>query len=453
MVPDSSLPDVSLPDPSSWSRRRFLAALCGLGAGGTVAVGATAPTALPDALTDEATKHYPTPPEVAAHWEPTVTEAHARSVIERLADVAASAEALWPEVETDRHNTGAGGWLETAREELEDGNYNDALFDATYGLQFAAEELGFARARLDQTDVPALADRTLAVRDRIAAVRDALDPYNVDDPGVDLAWYHRIETETLRAENHAGWGDAAAAANGVDDDDGPPAGDLDAHAVGSLTADVHLAEVCASNAERYSQHLQDRLGDDPTPYAAHLERVADAFRTTLADRPSRDDVRARYGLDDADEHGPYEFAHAHLARSCFDAAIPVPWETDVDASMHATTTLALATAIVDWRAHDFAVDHLVVDQSTTGFDSGHVLAEKRRARSTYQDALGDSPPPFLAQQAGRAIEDLQVAKVGFADSYRDPIWKERLNAYLYALLGRAKLHHHPRLYQRIVDGP
>ncbi|OYR86943.1 hypothetical protein DJ72_01810, partial [Halorubrum distributum] len=54
-----------VPDPSSVSRRTVLATLGGgvaALAGGTAVVGATEPTALPDPITDAATKYYPTPP-------------------------------------------------------------------------------------------------------------------------------------------------------------------------------------------------------------------------------------------------------------------------------------------------------------------------------------------------------------------------------------------------------
>lgn len=58
-----------VPDTPRIGRRGALAALGGGVAtllGGTAVVGATEPTALPDPLTDVATKHYPTPPEVDA---------------------------------------------------------------------------------------------------------------------------------------------------------------------------------------------------------------------------------------------------------------------------------------------------------------------------------------------------------------------------------------------------
>jgi len=438
----------SLPDPSELSRRQVLAGLGGLGAlatGGSVVVGAIKPTALPDVLTDEATKHYPTPPEVQSIWQPTVTADHARTVIEKLASIVDRGERRWNETDSDRPFTGAGGWLEDARESLNAGEYNEALFEATYGLQFAAEALGRARYLLDDYDLEALGQRMLDARDRASTVANALAPYRAADPGTDLAWYLVIERELLQASHELRWEDADAAANGEHE------GVLDERDYADLTAAAAIGEVNALNAERYWLHLRSRLGANATAYGDHLQRVADEFRSTLESKPTRDEVRARYGLDDVDTVDPYAFAHSRLVRWCFDAAIPSPWQLDVDADLRVTTALALGTGIVGWRAHELAVDELVVDETTTGFDSGHALAEKRRARDTYQSTLGDDPDPLLAHQAGRAIEDLQVAVVGFADSYRTPLWKERLEAYLYALVGRAKLTHHPDIYQRIVD--
>lgn len=442
------VPAPSLPDPSELSRRRVLAGLGALGAlatGGSVVVGATEPTALPDVVTDEATKHYPTPPEVASIWQPTVTEDHARTVVEKLAAIVDRGERRWDEADPDEHFTGAGGWLGSARESLDGGEYNEALFEATYGLQFAAEALGRARYLLDEHDLEALGERVLEARDRAETVANALAPYRADDPGTDLAWYLAIEQELLQASHELRWDDADAAANG--EREGP----LDERDYASLTGAAALAEVNVLNAERYWQHLQNRLGPDAAAYGDHLQRVADDFRSTLESKPTRDDARARYGLDGVDDVDPYVFAHSRLIRWCFDAATPAFWQTDVDANLRVVTALGFGSGIVGWRAHDTATDELVVDETTTTFDSGHTLAEKRRARNTYQTALGDDPDPLLAHQAGRAIEDLQVAVVGFGDNYRRPLWKERLEAYLYALVGRSKLHHHPDVYQRIVD--
>jgi hypothetical protein len=97
----------------STSRRGLLAGLGGLLTGSTVAVGATAPTLFPDVLTDEATKHYPTPPEVRDLWRPTVTETHAREAVDRLAETEEAGERLW--ARTDRSPGPAAGWPTPAK--------------------------------------------------------------------------------------------------------------------------------------------------------------------------------------------------------------------------------------------------------------------------------------------------------------------------------------------------
>lgn len=451
MVPDSS------PSLPALSRRRVLAGVggaVGLGALASIAVGATAPTALPDALTDEATKHYPTPPEVTEHWRPTVTEAHARSVVETFATTHERADDRWAAIDADRFGSGGDGWLEDARSALESGTYHEALFDATYGLQFAANDLGRARAKQGDADVQALAERAVAVRDRANALLDALRPYRVAAPGTDLAWYRRIEAEAVQGVGQATWSGVDAAANGVDDEDGPRRSEFDPGRIGDLTEGVVLGEIAVSNAERFHDHLRERLGDDATAYESHLDAVADDFRSELADAPSRETVLERHDVRSAEEYGPDEFAHSRLARWCYDAPHVSPWTTEVDVDARALTAVGLATGVVDHRAHEFAIEHLVVDEATTGFDSGHVLAEKRRARDVYQDVVGDDPDPLLTRQAARAIEDLQVATVDMAHTDGHwTAWKERLDAYLYALVGRARLHHHPDVYETLVDGP
>ncbi|MFC6953295.1 hypothetical protein [Halorubellus litoreus] len=445
----SSIPELS--------RRRVLVGVggaVGLGTLGSIAVGATAPTALPDVLTDEATKHYPTPPEVTDHWRPTVTEAHARDVVETFETTHERADERWARIDEDRFGSGGSGWLEDARSELDAGNYHEALFAATYGLQFAAIDLGKARAKQGDADIPALAERAIDVRERATAVVDALAPYRVDDPGTDLAWYRRIEQEAVGGAWRATWSTVEETANGVDDDDGPRRTQFDPGGVGDLTEGVVLGDVAVSNAERFHDHLIERLSEDATAYESHLDFVVEDFRSVLADAPDRETVLERHDVRSTDDYGPDEFAHSRLARWCYDAPYVNPWTNEIDTDAKALIAVALAQGVVDHRAHQFAIDKLVVDESTEGFDSGHVLAEKRRARNTYQNVIGDDPDPLLTRQAARAIEDLQVATVDLDHTDGDwTPWKERLDAYLYALLGRAKLHHHPDVYQQFVNWP
>lgn len=64
--------------------------------------------------------------------------------------------------------------------------------------------------------------------------------------------------------------------------------------------------------------------------------------------------------------------------------------------------------------------------------------------------MKDDPPALLTRQVDRAAGDLQVATVCFAASYREPMWKERLDAYPYALIGWARLREYPAAYEEIV---
>ncbi|MHC3380430.1 hypothetical protein [Haloarcula sp. H-GB5] len=437
-----------VPAPPTLSRRRLLGGLGSLcAAAGTVAVGLTKPAALPDVLTDEATKHYPTPPEVSAHWQPTVTESHAQEAIDLLAETTEEAEQLWSQLDTNQYFSGAGGWLEDARQALRDGDTNEALFDATYGLQFAAEGLGEARAKLGNADLQALATQAIALRDRSRKVVSDITPYLVDDPGTDLAWYLRIEQEAMRGKHLATWDGMEPVAKGVENNN---AGSFKPREYGTLMANVRRAQVYVRTAERFRDLLAETRSGSATPYAEQLKTAADQFRTQLEGTPTTQEVESRYGVSDPESVGPYEVAHRDLARWCFDSGVPIPWTIDVDDELLVSTAVGLSKGVARIRAHEFAVDHLVVEQGDEGFDSGHALAEKRRARRVHEQVIGSDPPPLLTRQAARAIEDLQVAVVGFAGSYEQPMWRERLDAYLYALVGRAKLKQYPAVFRTVV---
>lgn len=438
--------------PDSLGRRGLLVGLGGLAAGGTVAVGATEPTALPDLLTDEATKHYPTPPEVNSLWRPTVTEAHATEAIDRLAETVSRGETLWSRVDTDDHFIGAGGWLENAREAHRKGNYYDALFHAVGGLRYAGEDLGFARAKLGrpEADLRRLAEREADLRERAQAVADALDPYPAVEPGRDLAWYYRIERELVYARFKASNG-LAAALDGVGDENGPDADEFDPEDVGTVTANLLQADGRLRNAERFRDRLTAKLdgAGSVTRYAEHLGAVAERFRDDIREFPTRSEVRATFVDEDDGPYDPYEYARSRIARWCFDSNYR--FGMDESEGLLAYRTVERSRGLAQRRSHDVAVARLVVEEGDTGFDSGHALAEKRRARATYRSVVGSEPPPLLTRQVRRAVEDLQVANVGFAGNYQRPIWRERLKAYLYALVGRAKLEQYPEVYEAVVD--
>lgn len=446
-----------VPDPSSFSRRQVLAGLGG-GAGvlgsGTLVVGATRPTALPNRVADWATNRYPTPPPASSHWQPTVTEEHAREAVALLAETEGAAKDRLEDVDSDPRPRDSGGWLETAEGSLEDGDYRKALSDATYGIQFAGEALGYARAELDEADPDELADRSRELFERIDTVVGDLGSYPVREPARDLAWYVEIESELQRGRRLADWRGLDAVRDG---DDGTESefSASDPSDVGEVTGKLLQAEIAVGNAERYRDQLWKHVGDADETYGAHLRRVVDDFRDELESMPTRDEVRSAYIDDDTERYGPYEFAHSRLATWCFPASISPPWTTPIDDEFLVLRTLAAARGLGDWRAHEDAVDDLVVDPDDEGFDPGHVLAEKRRARSTYRNVIGSDPTPFMVVLSERAIEDVRVADIDRGSWQRDDskwtAWNERVQAYLYARIGRARLRAYPDVYELVVD--
>ncbi|MDY6819067.1 MAG: hypothetical protein SVG88_10440, partial [Halobacteriales archaeon] len=382
-------------------------------------------------------------------WRPTVSDAHARKAVTLLEQTVEAGRDRWTELDTDDQFPAAGGWLDDAREALAAGNTHEALFDARYGMQFAAEALGIALARLDAVDLPTLADRGYALLDRAQQVLDDITPYPVETPARDLAWYYRIEEELRFGRRHVRWAGIEAARNGVHDADGPDRTDFEPYEIGQLLAGLGQGEIHILSAEQYRDR-HDAVLDAPTDtYADQLAAVASRFKTVIDRFPDRDEVLAEYLDGSTDEEtSPYEFAHHRLVRWCYDTGYYVVLEENQDLSV--VPAVELSKGIAQRRAHDLTTEQLVVDPADEGFDSGHTLAEKRRAQSVYRSVVGSSPPPLLTLQVMRAVEDLQVAKVGFAGSYQQPIWRERLEAYLYALVGRAKLREYPTLYRRIV---
>lgn len=439
-----------VPDLSSPTRRQLLAGVVGAVGGGTVAVGATEPTALPDVLTDQATKYYPTPPEVRELWRPTVTEAHAEAAVERLAENVERGERLWSKIDADRPFGGAGGHLENAREDLADGNYHDALWSAETGMQFAPEYIGIARRRLGRTDFDALVERTDRLLDGIDERVTTLQPYPVSDPGRDLAWYYRIDNELLRARWAGTWRGYEDLRDGAQSEsDNSSVSRYDDRDVGQIRAGLVQAEQSLENVRRFHDTLRDLLGSDASPAQQHLRETNASLLSAVESFPTRSAVEDEFlDRDEYTSDDPYVEARLRLAHWCFDSDYRIGLDEEIPLPVY--NVVNLSTALTQRRAHEFALENLAVSEGQTGFDSGHTLAEKRRARQTYQRVVGDDPSPLLTRMARRAIEDLQVAKVGFVE-YEYPLWRDRLKAYLYALVGRAKLRAYPDVYDTVVD--
>ncbi|SDR42550.1 hypothetical protein [Natronobacterium texcoconense] len=440
-----------VPDPSSISRRQLLGGLAGgatLGSGALVATGVTRPTALPNVLTDWATNYYPTPPAPSSLWQPTVTEAHAREAVELLAETEDEALERWDDIEDDdgRFVTGSGGWLSSAEESLEDGEYEDALSRARYGMRFAGEDLGRVRAEHGEEDLEALAGRADALLERVDTVVDDIEGRPVADPERDLAWYVHVESELQRGRHLAQF-------RGLeeihDDDSDPP--NYDSRNIGEITSELLRAEIAVETGEQYRDRLWELFDSTEAPYDDHLRGLLEEFGTELEPMPTRDEVEDEY-IGDPEEYGPYEFAHSRLAQWCFPTSFSPPWRRDIDEEFLVLEVLALARGLVDWRAHEYAVAQLEVEPDDEAFDPGHILAEKRRGKSTYDDVIGSDPAPFMVVLSEEGIGNLRIADVrrdSWDDRWRP--WNERIQAYLNALLGRARLQEYPAPYKAITN--
>ncbi|QZX98467.1 hypothetical protein [Halobaculum rubrum] len=429
-----------VPDLPSPSRRALLAGTGVALAGATVGVGAIEPTALPDPVTDQASKWLPDPTD--HRWHPPVSEAHARDAVERLAAEVERGRDLWDELDTDERFGGAGGWLESARESLRADEYREATFYATGGMQFAAEEVGIALHRLDRPggDPEHLAERGESIRERAERLLDGIDGYRVVDPGRDLGWYHEIERRIrlVRLDAHERDPDRDRA--------------YDARDIGSIHAGNRQAAQRVRDAKHYRDRLEALVGDDGgdgTSWADRIERLDGRFRAAIDEFPSRGDLRAEIeAIEDEHGPGPYYTARWKLAMWCYDADYLV---ADWDEDLGLVNAVAAGQALAQRRAHDRAVDALVMDPGgPRSFDSGHVVREKRAAMKRFRRVVGESPSPLLSILTERAGEDIDVAEVGFSGSYERPIWRDRVDAYCYALIGRMKLKEYPQVYERFV---
>ncbi|WP_277555136.1 hypothetical protein [Halobaculum limi] len=424
-----------VPDPPSLSRRALLGGAAAGLVGLTGVVGAVRPTALPDAVTDQASKFLPDPTD--HRWHPPVSEAHARDTVGQLAEEVERGRELWSDLDTDERFTGAGGWLESAREALQAENYREATFYATGGMQFAAEEVGIALARLDrpEADPKRLADRGEAIRDRADDLVASFDDYPVADPGRDLGWYHDIERTVRFVRFDASERDRDR--------------EYDARDIGSIYAGNRQAELRLATAEHHRERVHELVGDDGDPMADRIDRLDERFRARIEEFPSREAVREEVeAVEDEYGPGPYALARWKLAMWCYDTDYYV---ADWDEGLSLMTTVEAAQALAQRRAHDRAVDALAMDPDDDGFDSGHVVREKRAAMKRFRRVVGDDPAPLLSILTVRAGEDIDVAEVGFAGSYEYPIWRDRVDAYCYALVARMKLKEYPPLYERFVE--
>lgn len=437
-----------VPDLPSPGRRRLLAGLASgavalAGGGGTFVLGRRDPTALPDPVTDVWTNDFAPSPDGRTDWHPTVTADHAREAVELLEATQREFERL--QERTDEDVMGGGdGRLASARRELDAGNHHRALREATVGLQYAGQGVGTARAVLEEFDLEPLRRRAERADERATAVADSLDPYPVVDPERDLAWYALVEREARLGQHAPGFpGFAGASDDDVDEE-------YREFLAGQLTAGVFVGRLHAENAARFRDRLAERVDGTATTAGEDLERIGDRLRADLTPVSSFQEVRDRYVGDRDPDASPYTFAHRELALLCYPMSGPNPLSADVGRDLPVLRAIAFAQLLARVRGHDPAVDDLLVEPGDDGFDSGHALAEKRRAMETYRDVLGADPSPLSSVLFSPAVGRLRVATVDAHDGEDVPMWQARLSAYCNALVARTTLPEFRALYERLV---
>lgn len=426
-----------VPEPSL-SRRRLLAGAGAAAGAGLVGAGAFAPTWLPDALTDELLTLYPEPPGHVRR--PAVSDDHADAAVARLEATVERAETLRARVDLDavpenlrfRLDGGdpSGGWLETARNESDP---RERLFDATYGMQFAGEVVGAAKAALDEVNPEALVERGDRLRTAAADVRDSLGDYPVSDPATDLARVYFVEKELsiARLNSHRD----GVSTGGVAD-----AEDYSAHDVASTWGSHVQAEQRVENARYYRDRYRERLGSDPRPYAATLKEALSTLTDEIESYPTRNEMRERIGEDrDLTQETPYGAARWELWTLCFDDDFRFGFDADGYRPGHAVQrAVETAWALMDRRAHGFALDELGVEPGDAGYDAGRAFAAKRRAVRRFRSARDEFDSPLAGLLAQRAADRIRAGDVGvkLSDGSR-PGWQPRVEATTYYLVGEA----------------
>ena len=97
----------------------------------------------------------------------------------------------------------------------------------------------------------------------------------------------------------------------------------------------------------------------------------------------------------------HEFAHCRLAQWCFPATLTPPWERNIDAVFLTLGVIGLAQGLVDWCAHEYAVEHLDTELGDEELDPVHILSEKHRGQWTYEDVTGLDAASFIVTLSER----------------------------------------------------
>lgn len=425
----------------SLTRRTLLAGLGVAAGGGLVGTASFAPTWLPDPATDALLGVYPDPP---AHvWRPEVSEAHADEAVELLAETVEQANALKGRVDVDSlsddlgfyldNDDPSGGWLESARGESDP---RKRLFYATYGMQFAGEVVGYAKVVLDEVDAQALVDRGTRLRSDAEDVLASLGDYPVSEPGRDLAYLYFVERSLSFAQLNSH-------RSGVYAGDVADADDYSPHSVARTWGSHVQATQRLRDARYYRDLYRERLGDDSRPYRNTLDDALATLTDETKEFPTREAMRTKVEETlELTQDTPYGAARWELLMLCYDNDFRAGFDgTGYRAGHTVQRVVETSWALMERRAHDYALRTLDVSPDDTGYDSGRAFEAKRRAVRTFRSVRDAHGSPFAGVLAQAASDLIRAGDVGLDMEWDSdvPAWRERAEATTYYLVGTGEM--------------
>ncbi|MFC6824844.1 transcriptional initiation protein Tat [Halopelagius fulvigenes] len=422
-----------VPDPTL-TRRRLLAGAGATAGAALLGAGAVAPEWLPDALTDRLVVHAAEPPNHL--WRQTVTDEHADEAVAALESAVERAKqsrsrVTLSEVSDDlRHylnHSPSGGWVESARTESD--NWT-RLFNATYGLQFAGEAIGYARVALGEADPEALVERGRTLRSDAEEVRDSVSDYRVSDPGRDLAGLYAVERSLSFAKSNSYW---SGTYTGGEAD----VSEYSEHGLVSTWGSQLQAEQYLRDARHYRERYRETLGEGARSYADELDAALKSLRSDVEQFPTHREMRERLETDDVGQATPYGVVRWRLTRTCFDEDFR--FDADGYRAKHAVERLVrLARALLDRRAHEYAVGELGVSPDDSDYDAGRALTAKRAAMRTFRRVRRTRNSPFESVLAEESANRIRAGDIGLESAFRDgdrPAWRPRVEASVSFLVG------------------
>ncbi|SFR58765.1 transcriptional initiation protein Tat [Halogeometricum limi] len=433
-----------VPQPSL-TRRTLLGGVGAALGASLVGTGLFAPTWLPDAVTDELLRYYPEPADNYL-WRPPVSESHADAAVERLAETVEAANRLAERVDEESLSDDqsyyfrigrdpSGGWLGSARDASDP---RERLFNATYGMQFAGEALGYLKLHFDELDAEDVVERGDRLRTAAADVHDSVRDYRVSDPRRDLAYLYSVEKYLglVRLDSHRGGVFLGGTADAEEYDERDVAGTVGSH----LQAEQRLAD-----ARHYRDQYRENLGDDARPYADQLDGALSRLTAMANDYPRRHDLQERLREEDVDQSTPLGAARWELFTLGYDDDFRFGFDDDGYRPNHRVQhVVETAWAVLARRAHEFALDELDVSPGDTGYDSGRTLKAKRRAMRTFRSVREAYDSPFAGVLAQEAASRIRAGDIGLGsrwDAAADdrPAWQDRVESTTYYLMGNGTM--------------